>query len=93
MKYDVKIIWGCCHPFPSELTEMIELFNNSNFQNFLESDILYFASGSKTAFYDFKISEIDHDEKTVLLVVAVWSNQNPKHKKTISKQNLNKIKE
>lgn len=68
--YKVKVNFASVHPILPELQEMVELFNSCNFHLFTETDILYFESGSATAFYDFIIDKIDHDKKIVWLIAA-----------------------
>ena len=68
--YKVKINFGSIQPLLQEMEEMTETFNNSNFHLFTDSDVLYFASGSQTADYNFLIDKIDHDEKIVWLLAV-----------------------
>jgi len=69
-KYQVKINFNDVSLLAQELDEINDWTNSTNFRQVTTYDILYFVSGSKTANYDFLIDDIDHDEKTVLLVAV-----------------------
>lgn len=68
--YQVNVNFSRVKPLLQELEEIKELCENTKFCFFTETDILYFATTSKTANYDFLIDKIDHAKKTVLLLAA-----------------------
>lgn len=69
-KYNVKVNYNNVTPLMQELEEINELINITKFGLFTETDVLQFASGSKTANYDFLIDDIDHDAKIVWLLAV-----------------------
>ena len=57
-----------------EKSELITNIQECNWNNFEDVDVLYFASGSQTATYDFIVNKFD--DNTIILTQCKESSQN-----------------
>ena len=61
----ININNNLCKISDNESIELLTLLNQCNIFNFYKNSILYFASGSQTAQYDFRITNIEKNYEVI----------------------------